>query len=181
MKWNDALGANDLEKINHKYINEIKSLDKTTVWIQEEYGISVSRSQLTNAFRNKGLPVRKANGQTNEEYVPINKFRSPLTEFASAMVNLALQDLYKYKHKNGTLIDYLSACHLLTTHFYNRLVDTLLSASPWKEDDINPEITVPVGIMIGGKIVKLGVTLEDIQLGNELYIDMYNYHVGGAI
>lgn len=179
MRWNEELSAKDLETINRKYIDEIKSLDKTTSWIEEEYGITVSRSQLTNAFRNKGLPVRKANGQTNEEYVPINKYRSPLTEFASAMVNLALQDLYKYKHKNGTLIDYLSACHLLTTHFYDRLVDTLLSASPWKEDDIDRRITVPVGIMVGGKIVELGVTLEDIQLGNELYTDQYNYHVGG--
>jgi len=154
----------ELKIINKKYLNDIKSLEKTAKWVGREYGVIVSRSQLTNAFRNKGLEIRKANGRTDEEYVPINKYRSPMSEFASAVLGLAIKDIVKYQTGKGSLINYLSACHLLTTDFYDALIDTLKEASPWTEKEVNNADLVPNGM-----------TLELIQEGAELYMDQYYY------
>ena len=167
MNWRNVIDSAELKRINEKYINDIKSLDKTARWVGQEYGVVVSRSQLTNAFRSKNLEVRKANGRTDEEYVPINKYRSPVSEFASAIIGLALKDIQKYISGKGVLINYLSACHLLTTDFYDALIDTLKEASPWTEKEVGNARPVPYGM-----------TLEMIQNGAELYMDQYYYLEG---
>lgn len=180
-QWQTVITTEELKVINEKYLNDIKSLEKTTAWVSDQYGINISRSQLTNAFRAKGLEVRKANGYTGEEYIQINKYRSPISELASAILESTLKDIHAYKYKTTkySLIHYLSACHLLTTKFYIQLTDTLKSTATWTEDDVESAMIIPYGVMIGGKLIPLDLTLEELQKGSQLYIDQYNLHVGG--
>lgn len=111
-----------LIEIHNHYLNVLKSLPKTCLWVKDEYDIEVNRHQLSRAFHLHDLEVQAPNGRPQKRHVDTTFFKHEYGRFAKAMLMLTKRDLVD---KQVPRIHKMSAASFVGTEFYEQCCATV--------------------------------------------------------
>jgi hypothetical protein len=150
-----------LKEIHNKYINELLSLDRTCIWLEEEYGIKTNRQRLSKDFKRRGYAVFLPNGWSLEETLwrDMSVFYDETSQLVGKLVQTAWEDILKPELR----IHYLSAAAFLASDFYESCLATLMRNVR--------------SLSVGHELLPEGIKLDDIIAGNSIYSRNYSYWV----
>lgn len=150
-----------LEDIHNIYFNELNSLDKTCVYLLENYNININRQKLSKVFKRANLEVRFPNGHFLEHWIDTDSHLDAESKICAKVIETAWEDMLDPEYR----INYISAAAFIADEFYERALATISR---------NVRYTT-----VDRHMLPEGITINKIIEGREMYERQYRFWIAG--